>query len=126
MHMEDYLMNLIHIISYISIQLKALSIHEEKSNHSINGIANYLAQKLIFSLKCLAFICCPFFLCLAKKPEAGYDGNWNALFIHIILAAHSRDIDFSSFPANISQSWRDHLCSMSTYFSRENTIAKGF
>lgn len=49
MHMEDYLMNLIHIISYIFMQLKALSIHEEKSNHSIKGIANTFAGELFGS-----------------------------------------------------------------------------
>lgn len=49
MHMEDYLMNLIHIISYISIQLTALAIHEEKNNRSIKGIANTFAGELFGS-----------------------------------------------------------------------------
>lgn len=49
MSMEDYLMNLIHIISYISILLKALAIHEEKSNLSIKGFANTFSGELFGS-----------------------------------------------------------------------------
>ena len=80
MHMEDYLMNLIHIIRYISIQLKALTIHEEKSNHSIKGIASTFAGELFGSeintfLKMPSIHLFSLFLCLGKKPEAGYDGN---------------------------------------------------
>lgn len=78
MHTEDYLMNLIRIISYISIQLKALAIHEEKSNRSIKGIANTFASELFgseinTSLKMTSIHLFSLYLCLGKKPEAGYD-----------------------------------------------------
>lgn len=73
-------MNLIHIISYISIQLKALAIHEEKSDCSIKGTANKFAGEL-FGSEINTFLKMPsihlffLFLCLGKKPEADSDGN---------------------------------------------------
>lgn len=82
MHMEDYLMNLMDIINYISIQLKACAIHEGKSNHSVKGITNTIAGELlgseinIFLKVSSTHLSSLFFLCVWEKSQRpGYDGN---------------------------------------------------
>lgn len=72
----DYLMNLMDIVNYTTLQLKAPVIHEGKSNHSIKGIANTFAGELFGSeinifFKVPSTHLSPFFcMCLGKKPEA--------------------------------------------------------
>lgn len=76
MHMEDYLMNLMDIINYISIQLKARAIHEGKSNHSVKGITNTIAGELFGSeinifLKVSSTHLSSLFLCVFGKKARG-------------------------------------------------------